>query len=120
LVVPDTHQFHLALDYSRAFDKRIAVYATGDHTMYTTIVFNALSLSLIGFLIVVLLAVTLIALHWEYRYGQSIMGVGPLVITVIGMCTVVALMAGSMRARNLVEANQISQPLQTVELHESE
>jgi hypothetical protein len=110
----------VALDYPCAFDKRISVYATGDHTMYTTIVFNALSLNLIGFLIIVLLAVALIALHSEYRYGQSVMGVGPLVIAVIGMCTVVALMAGSMRARTLVEPDQISQRLQIVEFHESE
>jgi uncharacterized membrane protein YqjE len=88
--------------------------------MYTILVFNALSLSLVGFLIIVLLTVALIALHWEYRYGQSVMGIGPLVIAVIGMCTVVTLMAGSMRARNLVERHQISQRLQTVELHQSE
>lgn len=88
--------------------------------MYNVLVFNAVSLSLVGLLIIVLLAVALIALHCEYRYDRSVMGIGPLAIAVIGVCTVVALMAGSMRVRNLVEPDQISQRLQTVKLHESQ
>ena len=59
--------------------------------MHTTVAFSELSLSFLGILNFFILALALIALHREHRAGTSLIGFGPLVVAVLGLCTFTAL-----------------------------
>jgi hypothetical protein len=77
------------------------------------VAFSELSLSFLGILNFFILALALIALHREHRAGTSLIGFGPLVVAVLGLCTFMVLMSGIVRARKLVEPQRISERIQT-------
>ena len=79
--------------------------------MHAVLLVSSLSLSLIGFLILILLVVVLMALRRERIYDESPRGLVPFIVVVLGMCTFVALMTAYARVTKIVEPQRISQRL---------
>ena len=63
---------------------------------------QVLSLSVVGFLILVLLFLALAVLRLERIYGESPRGLSPLVVVVLGLCTYIALIAAYARTKSQV------------------
>ena len=82
--------------------------------MRTVFLLQSLSFSVVGFLILVLLVVVLIALHRERVSGESPRGLIPFIVVVLGMGTFVALMTAYARVTKIVEPQRISQRMPIV------
>ena len=82
--------------------------------MPAEILVSSLSMSLIGFLILILLVVVLMALRRERIYGEPPRGLIPFIVVVLGMCTFVALMTAYARVTKIVEPQRISRRMPIV------
>ena len=75
---------------------------------------QVLSLSVVGFLIVVLLFLALMVLRLERIYGDTPRGPSPLIVVVLGLCTYIALITAYARTKTVVEPQPISQRVANV------
>ena len=82
--------------------------------MHTSFLLQTLSVSVVGFLVIVLLVVALIALRRERIYDEPLWGFTPLVLVVLGICTFVALMTAYAQTASVVELQRISERLPIV------
>jgi hypothetical protein len=102
------------LDLSPWFDKRTAVICTRRlHHADRISLADAFSL-VVGFFILVLLVVVLIALHRERVSDEPPHGLVPFIVVVLGMSTFVALMTAYARVTKIVEPQRISARMPTV------
>ena len=69
---------------------------------------QTLSLSVVGFLILVLLFLALMVLRLERIYGESPRGLSPLIAVVLALCTYIALITAYARTNTIVEPQRIS------------
>ena len=81
--------------------------------MQPELALNAISHTVIGIFLVTLLSVLLISLRKELSGEAPIRGVFQFGFVIIGLCTVVALMAGYFQARKMVLPHTNAQRLDT-------
>jgi hypothetical protein len=58
-------------------------------------IFKALSLTLVGFLVITALALSVVSLRKEYHSGQPLTGIFSLVLIIITFCVLIALLTAS-------------------------